>query len=365
MEEGQKINISDFLTNRVLTESKMLKISLVEKNYLLEIFTEDFYLNEKFPEIDQIEQSIKIVDRNFFYDIYKFSYDNLSYAIKVGENTDSFIFEREKNALESIKDLNLSPIYFNNAQSDDYAYLLTSYENSQSSKELGLSYTYENIELLGSSLAKIHNATKTEENQREYFLDSDYSLGSFEDFIDEEVYSQLLKDTNFKQNLDLLQNIKNAIEDQLFAPGAGFSCLCHTNLNLSCILNRSNQLKICNFFESFHIHPAWDVAFASYKLELNDHPIYEKKFLEAYHAESFLKEEDYSYIYFKQLAYKIILYKIISAYFFKMLVQDNKEVGSTLSLFQNYAFIRESIRDEFVEYMDMLDEMFAPFIKNI
>ena len=74
MEEGQKINISDFLTNRVLTESKMLKISLVEKNYLLEIFTEDFYLNEKFPEIDQIEQSIKIVDRNFFYDIYK-TYD--------------------------------------------------------------------------------------------------------------------------------------------------------------------------------------------------------------------------------------------------------------------------------------------------
>ncbi len=364
MEEGQKISISDFLTNRVLTERKTLKISLVEKNYLLEIFTEDFYLNEKFPEIDQIEQSIKIIDRNIFYDIYRFSYDNLSYAIKVGENNDSFIFEREKKALESIKDLNLSPIYFNNAFSDDYAYLLTSFENSQSSKELGLSYTYENIELLGSSLAKIHNATKTEENQREYFLDSMYSLGSFEDFMDQELYNALLERPNFKQSLALLKDIKQTVEDQLFEPGEGFSCLCHTNLNLSCILNRPNQLKICNFFESFHIHPAWDLAFASYKLQLNDHPIYEKKFLEAYHAESFLKEEDYNYVYFKQLAYKILLYKIISGYFYKSLV-DNEEVGSVLNLFKNYAFIRESIQDEFADYMDMLDEMFAPFIKNI
>lgn len=364
MEEGQKLNISDFLVNRVLSERETVKISLVEKNYLLEIFTEDFYLNEKFPEISQIEQSIKIVDRNFFYDIYRFSYNNLGYAIKVGDSSDSFVFEREKNALESIKDLNLSPIFFNTAHSDDYAYLLTSFEYSQSSKELGLSYTYENIELLGSSLAKIHNATKTEENQREYFLDSVYSLGSFQDFIDEEAYNELLKVKNFEQSVNLLKDIKAGIEAQLFEPGEDSSCLCHTNINLSCILNRASQLKICNFFESFHIHPAWDLAFTSYKLQLNDYPIYEKKFLAAYHAESFLKEEDYNYVYFKQLAYKLILYKIVSAYFYKAL-SDNEEMGSVLSLFKNYSFIRDSIEDEFQADMDMLDEMFAPFIKNI
>ena len=364
MEEGSKISISDFLTNRVLGESKTLKISLVEKNYLLEIFAEDFYLNEKFPKIDQIDASLTLIDRNFFYDIYRFSYDDLGYAIKIGENTDSFIFEREKTALESIKGLNLSPVFFNTAHSDEYSYFLTSFEHSQSSKELGLSYTYENIELLGSSLAKIHNATKTEENQREYFIDSIYSLGSFEEITDPELYAELLQSKNFKQGLELLETIKDGIDAQIFEPGENSSCLCHTNLNLSCILNRPNQLKICNFFQSFFIHPAWDLAFASYKLQLNDHPIYEKKFLEAYHAESFLKEEDYNYVYFKQMAYKILLYKIVSAYFYKSLA-FKEEFDDVLGLFKNYSYIRESIRDEFIEYMDMLDEMFAPFMQNI
>lgn len=364
MEEGQTISISDFLVNRVVGESKSLKISLVEKNYILEIFTEDFYLSEKFTEIDQIENSIKLIDRNFFYDIYKFSYNNLSYVIKVGEESDSFIFDREKNALESIKDLNLSPVFFNTASSDNYAYLLTSFEHSQSSKELGLSFTYENIELLGSTLAKIHNATKTEENQRDYFIDSIYALGSYEEIMEPDVYKAMLETKYFSDCLDLLEEIKDSIAAQIFEPGEDNSCLCHTNLNLSCILNRPGKMKICNFFESFLIHPAWDLAFASYKLELDSHPIYEKRFLEAYHAESFLKEGEYSYVYFKQMAYKIMLYKLISAYFYKMSV-ENEEMGSTLSLFQNYAYIRESIQDEYADDIDMLDEMFAPFVKNL
>lgn len=364
MEEGNKITLSDFLVNRVVGESKALTISLVEKNFLLEIFTDDPYLNEKFPNIENIEQTIKIIDRNFFYDIFKFSYDNLTYIIKVGEEVDSMILQREKNALELIKDLNLSPVFFNTSSTEDYSYLLTSFEHSNSSKDLGLSYTYENIELLGSTLAKIHNATKQEENQREYFIDSIYSLGSFQEIIEPDVYESMLQNESFRKCLKLLESIKDAVNTQIFPQGESVSCLCHTNLNLSCILNRPGKIKICNFFESFIIHPAWDLAFASYKLELNSHPIYEKKFLEAYHAESFLKEEDYSYTYFKQMAYKLMLYKLVSSYFFKMTVA-NEEMGSVLSLFQNYALIKEAIQDEFSEYMGTLDKMFAPFIKNI
>ena len=364
MAEGQKMNIAEFLTNRVVGESKSLKISSVERKYLIEIFTKDTYLNEKFSNIDQINQSINIIDRNFFYDIYKISYDNLSYIIKIGEEADSFIFEREKNALELIKDLNLSPIYFNTSSSDAYSYLLTSFEHSQSSKDLGLSYVYENIELLGSSLAKIHNATKTEENQRESFIDSFYSLGSFQEILQSDSYKELLEVKKFKQSLNLLKFIEEGIETQIFPGGEDSSCLCHTNLSLSCILNRPNQLKICNFFESFLIHPAWDLAFASYKLELDTHPFYEKKFLEAYHAESFLKEEDYSYVYFKQMTYKLILYKLVASYFHET-ISAEQEDHNIMSLFQNYALIRDSIEDEFDEYMEMLDEMFAPFMQNL
>lgn len=365
MEEGPKIKISDYLLNRVVGESKILKISLVEKNYLLGIFAEDFYLNEKFPEINQIEKSIKLIDRNFFYDIYKFSYDNLSYAIKVGEEVDSFIFDKEKNALESIKDLNLSPLFFNTASSDSYSYFLTSFEHSQSSKELGLSYTYENIELLGSSLAKMHNATKTEENQRGYFFDSVFAFGSYEEIMDTETYESLKEIKNFAEISDLFTSIRDSISIQTDNYTEGYSCLCHTNLNLSCILNRPGALKICNFFQSFLIHPAWDLAFTSYNLELDSHPIYEKRFLDAYHAESFLKEGSYSYVYYKQLAYKIILYKLIALYFHKLTVAHVSDSTNFLPLFIRYSYIREAILDEFSDDIDLLDEMFAPFMKDI
>ena len=89
-----------------------------------------------------------------------------------------------------------------------------------------------------------------------------------------------------------------------------------------------------------------------------------KKFLEAYHAESFLQEEDYSYTYFKQMAYKLMLYELVASYFFKMSV-ENEEMGSVLGLFQNYSLIREAVQDEFSEYMGTLDKMFAPFINNL
>ena len=60
MEEGPKINISDFLVNRVLSERETVKISLVEKNYLLEIFTEEMYLTFEQRLVEWREQNEKI-----------------------------------------------------------------------------------------------------------------------------------------------------------------------------------------------------------------------------------------------------------------------------------------------------------------
>ena len=364
MAERQKVNFSEYLTNRVVCETSSIKISTVERTYLEEIFSEDFYLKEKFPEIKQITNSIKVLDRNFYYDIYSLSYDNLSYIIKVGEKLDSFIFNKEKEALEAIKELNLAPIYFNTDSTETYSYLLTSFEHSQSTKELGLSYTLNNIEMLGSALAKIHNHTKQEDSERDYFLESMFSLGDFEQTTNSNVYEALQQIKPFSECEDLLRSIKNNIEIQKFPQNESYACLCHTNINPSSILNRPGQLKICNFYASFYLHPAWDLALTSYKLQLNDYPIYEKRFLEAYHKESFIKEDEYSYIYFKQLASKIMLYNLVSSYFYTM-TTAKEEIRNLLSLFQQYSTIREAIEDEFAEYIPTLDSMFAPFVDNL
>jgi len=364
MEEGLQLNISQFLINRVASETKRLTMSAIEKEYILSIFDEDSYLNEKFPEIEQVANSIKLLDNNFFYDIYKFSYDNLSYAIKIEESSNSFIFNNERDALESLKGLNLSPLFFNTGSSENYSYFLTSYENSMSSKQLGLSHFYENIDVFASTLAKIHNATKQENNKMEYFVDSTLSFGSFEEILDPESYEGLMETKFFKKGLLLLDEIKKSINIQKTQLVEVCSCLCHTDINLSSILNREGKMKICNFYQSSIIHPAWDLAFASYKLELDQHPITEKKFLEAYHAESFLKEDEYSYTYFKQMVYKIMLYKLVCGYFHKICLQEEAS-GGAIMFFQNYALIRESVLDEFSESMDMLDEMFCPNIKDL
>ena len=96
MEEGQTINISQYLTNRLVAETSSVKISQIEMSYLSDIFKDDFYLSERFENADDVLNSIQLLDRNFFYDIYKFSYNGGSYIIKIGESDDITIFNKEK-----------------------------------------------------------------------------------------------------------------------------------------------------------------------------------------------------------------------------------------------------------------------------
>ena len=366
MAEGQIISISEYLTNRVVAETSALKISEVEIDYVTDIFKDDFYLSDRFKNIDSVLNSIKILDRNFFYDIYKFSYDNGSYIIKIGEESDIALFNKEKKALQDVEELNLSPKYFNSSSSDYNSYLLTSFEHAQTTKELGLSYTLNYIETLGSTIAKIHNKTKQEESERDLFLDSVYSFGELEQILSSETFDSLvneikLNDYTYTDIKDLLNQIKTAISLQVSSIEESFSVLCHNNINPSCILNRQGKIKLCNFHQSFYLHPAWDLATASYKLNLNKYPVYERDFLSAYHEESFLGIDDYSYILFKQLVYKVILFQLICRYFY-ILTVPNEEMGNILSIVKEYDDIRDSIQDEFSESIPMLDRMFFPFI---
>lgn len=367
MEEGQTLNISQYLTNRVVAETSSMKVSEVEINYLTDIFKDDFYLSDRFPNTDDVLKSIKILDRNFFYDIYKFRYNNGCYIIKIGESDDITIFNKEKKALQDIEELNLSPKYFNSSSSETYSYLLTSFEHAQTTKELSLSFTLKYIKRLSSAIAKIHNKTKQEENEQDLFLDSVYSYAAHEQILSSEEFDNLVDavkigDYRYKDIKDLLNEIESSISIQNSSDQKSFSALCHTNINPSCILNRQGKIKIFNFYQSFYLHPAWDLAFTSYKLQLNKYPIHEKRFLDAYHDESFLKEDQYSYTLYKQLVYKIILHQLVSKYFYILSV-PNEETGNILSLVQEYDNIRDSIQDEFSQYMPMLDKMFFPFLR--
>jgi hypothetical protein len=365
MENEDNLNFDDMMLGRVVQQKQKISMSNIEKSYIADIFKEDFYLSEHYPNIDKVIESIKSLDRNFFYDIYKFTYDDITYAIKIGSEDDIEIFEKEAEALNLLEGKNLAPQVHSINKLQNYSYLLTSFEHGFSAQTVGLSTLLDNVDLFAKTLAKLHNETKTEENQRDYFLESYYSLGSFEEILDPEVYKSLMKNSLFVSCLSLLKDIEESISIQMPSAPEKYSSLCHTHLIQSNILFRADfkEIKFCNFYNSFILSPLWDLAFLSIKLNLQSMPSREKVFLDAYFKESYLEQEDFSMIFYKQVCYKIILYKIVSMYFLKMVIPEDS--GSIIDMFKNYGYIRNMVNDEFPEYIDTLDKMFGNFTKLI
>lgn len=365
MENEENLSFEDVMLGRVIQQSQKISMSSIEKSYISDIFKEDFYLSENYPETEKVIESIKPLDRNFFYDIYKFRYNDITYALKIGSEDDIEIFEKEAEALNLLEGKNLAPKVHSINKLLNYSYLLTSFEHGFSAKTVGLSTLFDNIDLFAKTLAKLHNETKTEENQRDYFLESCYSLGSFQEILNPEVYDSLMKNDLFVKSISLLDDIRESVSIQMLPAPEKYSSLCHTHLTQSNILFRSDlkEIKFCNFYNSFILSPLWDLAFLSIKLNFQSTPLKEKKFLDAYFEESYLNQEDFSMIFYKQVCYKLILYKIVSMYFLKMVIPEDS--GSVIDMFKNYGYIRNMVNDEFPEYIDTLDKMFGNFTKLI
>lgn len=365
MEQQNDINFSDLMMGRVVQQTKNLTISNVEKLYISDLFKDDFYLSTNFSDIEKVLSTIKTLDKNFFYDIYKFSYEDIDYAIKVGSKEDSEIFDKERIALEKLKDKELAPTYLSSGRSETYAYLLTSFEHGISAKSAGLSVLFDNLELFAKNLAQLHNETKSEDNERDYFLESCYSLGSFDIILSEDVFQEMKEVKNFKTCQQLLKDIKESIAFQMPDKPEKYSSLCHTHLVPSNILFRADyaDIKFCNFYNSFTLNPMWDLAFLAIKLDLNRFPQKEKQFLDHYFKHSYLNSDDYSIVYFKQVAFKIVLFKLVSMYFLKLVIPEDS--GSILDMFKLYGHISNMVADEFSEYKETLDEMFGNFSKSI
>lgn len=363
--EEESIKFEDLILGRVLQESKKIFVSNIEKEYILEIFKKDSFLSENFPNAKEVINSIQILDRNFFYDIYKFYYEDVGYAIKIGSDVDIEIFEREKIALDALEGKNLAPSLVSINKLDNYSYLLTSFEHGFTAESIGKSMFYDKIELFAESLAKLHNETKQESNERDYFLDSFFSVSRFEEFLDDEVIDELKKMEFFKNSVSLLEEIEEAIKVQLPEKAESLSSICHTNLRFPNILFRSDlqEIKFCNFYNSFVLNPLWDLGFAIIRLELQDHPIIEDRFLNCYFQHSYLNREDFSMVFYKQICFKLILHKVVSTYFLKMVIPE--ESGSVLEMFKNYSIIRDMVQNEFPTYVDTLDAMFNNFSNSI
>jgi len=350
------VNFSEILKGRLITSTFDFTMSDVEKSFLKDIFEKNPKIKHEFKKIDSIE----LLDRNFFYDIYRFKCEGKGYCLKLGDRHDNYIFKREYSFLDKIKEKKISPRPILNGRGKDYSYLITTYEFSESIKQLGISFLISNIKLFSKTLKDIHESSKTESSEKEMFIDMYISMGAFNEILDQKQLNALRSFGNFEKCEQILKGLEDTIKIQVPSMVEQDPCICHMNLTESNILYRGGLFKLCNFHKSFNLNPLWDLAMTSLNLGFNSHPKLEEKFIKHYSKENMHHIKNILPAY-KDVCYKLILYEIICVYFYKIII--TKEDRSLESLFFAYETIRPLILNEFPMYTKILDPMFGDFNK--
>lgn len=357
IEDQLDMDYSDFLKGRVISESEDMSIGHIEKKLIKEIFKKNYKISSRFKEI----KSLKLLDRNFYYDVFTFSCENETYCLKFGEDDDHYLFKREFDVLKKIEKYKVSPTPILIVRDKNYSCLITSFEFSQSVKNEGLSCITKNLQSFAESLKTIHNNSKSDFSERDMFLDMCFSMASFDEVLDSEDLDELKNIDQFNNCQQILKSLKDCILLQIESMPEVDACICHTNLKPSNILFRNNTFKFCNFQESFVLSPMWDLAMICIKTELHRFPILESKFVKHYNAEKEKEIKDALPAY-KDVCFKIMLHEIICTYFYRLIIVNNEGM---VGLFNSYQNIRPLVFKEFPIYVETLDKMFGDFNKII
>jgi len=210
----------------------------------------------------------------------------------------------------------------------------------------------------GEALFKMHANAKFKKGELKIFLDKCLSLGDFDEIFGPEIIEEFKKIKDFESYKQVLNFIKKTLTVQLEDIEEENVSLCHLNLNQSNILIHGETFKFLDFQNSFKLNPCWDLAMASVKLGIHNHPIREDEFLKSYDLENFIKNKTAVGLY-KELCCKLILHNIICIYFIRLAFP--KENTELYELFIDYETIRPLIYDEFEIHIPLLDKLFNDF----
>lgn len=361
LEDNLKSNLSfsELLQGRLISETKDVSLSRVELDQIKFIFEDHFKLSVKFKS-DKLK-NITLIDRNFLYDSFQFSYEDKTYLIKIGDEEDNYLFKREFDCLKKIEESQLSPKPILNGVGKDYSFIITTYEFGQSIKELGKPYLLEHLSTFASVLNTLH-LNKEENSDLDLFLDLCFSQGSFEEILSEDLLNELRQVKNFKESQSILKELETVVKMQIKSFSDSNISRCHMNLMESNILMRGPMIKFINFDKNFCLNPLWDLAMTSIYLDLVSFPKIESKFLMYY------SKKDYDHNCealpaYKDVCFKICLHNLICSYYFKIITKVNDH--DTYKMYKLYETIRPLIHNEFPVFLEVLDEMFGDFQKNL
>lgn len=357
-EDKDTLKFSEALNGRVFSYNEEKSIDKIELELLGEVFKKD----EKFVNKFDYPKNIQVVDRNTFYDSFSFDHDGKKYLMKFGDEIDKELFLKEEWFLKTLEKCQLVPQFFLSNSTEDYSYLITSYENAPSIREAGTSEVITNLQNFSKCLRNIHLQKTEKESQIQEFLEFNFTQTEFENILDKENFD-LLKDLKiFSKCEEIIERLKNTINYQMESFFEVNQTCCHLNINESTVLVREGIFKFLNFDNAFVVDPMWDIAITSIQLKLTELPIQESQFLNYYDEENFLFNKKRLEA-FKDVAWKLMLHNLIKDFFYQVFIPVSESRRYRMLFL--YETLRPFMNREFPGFNIVLDDIFGKFEEQI
>jgi Ser/Thr protein kinase RdoA (MazF antagonist) len=361
-EEEKDFDFKEVLLNKTLTTSRDVTINDLEFKSIKYALEQGEKVKSIFPKIPSLQlNNLELIDRNFYYDSYKFQYEDKYFCLKLGSNDDSYYIKKEISALNKLKNKNVCPTSYLFEELKEFSLSIISYEFGEPINKLNPNLIiFENLDEFIKQLKTVHTGFKPKQNQLKTVIENHKSMCSFEEVLPEKLFNTFKDIDLYKKVKDFLPFLIDVLELQASPMLKDKDlALCHFNLNTSNILFRDGMFKFINFHNFYYLHPLFDIASLSLNLDLNSLPGLDKKILEAYYGKN-CKEAVNALPAFKDIIFKLILINLISSFFYKVLFPKwESSQNFALNAIKSYQTIRPMVKNEFYTQHEFLDDMFG------
>ena len=199
-------------------------------------------------------QNIEFISETENYDIYKYTYQNSCYCIKISLDPNCKEIEHESKFLKKINPL-IRCQYIKDGIikiGDDIRYIITSYENAESLNDLGRSYFLENFDSFCHTYSLMQESEKIPISYKDHLSDY-FNMACMENLLEDSIQS-IKNYTNFELINQIMLDMKNELMLCYHDEFSDRKFICHGNLNGNNIISRNGLFKFINFDNCYSSH---------------------------------------------------------------------------------------------------------------
>lgn len=371
MSQNNKFSTNNFLKEKMFVGTETITISKEEFGFMEDVLSKSSVEKNGF-EVSEIIKSLKLIDQNYEYDSYSFSFDNKNFVLKVNEDDVDCILKREYENLKLLEGKPISPIpmFFEQVIYSDSKIniLIVTLEESLSLFDVSEMEFFQSLEPLAMNFSYLHEITQgKKDNEVDMFVNCLFEDNDFEEIVPEDIIQKFKnKITNYEKYSEILSLLKSGIKEEIKLLDQSDFSLCHTNLTKSRILFRNNFFKFINFQYSFFLDPFFDIALLVLSTGICKDKQSETEFLEKYlkHHRSLnisIEEAIEKLNKFKQVCCKISLIRLSSEMVFELSIHQDKRPNRILKTIKKYEYIRPLIEKEYKDNISVIDDFFYLF----